>query len=746
MSFTGNLFSKLRLGESGMASFISQYTSPPSRPVDEHDLAELSPRPEHALLATEIDDSNPSRSSSSTVRSGGKPVHLQSKGDAARMKASVAFQEPPWSPGRTGDAIHDYRAGKRAYKQREQNTKPPGISFTSEARDLHAENDGAQPSFFESMFLPRPAYTQRTPSTKVDQSFKLIERRERQMQQELQQLLDAQDYALEKHLANTTPDGESTPRSGTSVSDTANGHVVPVRQPKKRHLSKMEARLGISRCMSQLSDLKNEEEAYIATALGERKAALSRLRNLSTKRNSIVAEMKAIESDRDQPLKNDIRKMEHQHRTVCEDIQKLEERLRDLKRTKTKLETRIAEAKSTRDSELSGYRGALNECDKRIGDIMNYPEVSVLEVEGLMAQDADLRALVGQHISGFEFLSLRPERRTMPMAKDWWEGEVQVLELRKVAVDKERAALDEGTQLWQGMLGRLEEHDRHLKATFDAMSDYTSSSTAKQQQQQQQQSTKFDDLGEILKRQYAMCKEMTGELEELYEYTEAQGWKLLVTALGAEINYFHGLKAQLGDTLRFVGLAEEDDGVVTPPHGGGITTAARLSSRDNDLLGEDDVETTRPGGRDLEEEITGSVLRRWDGTDELLRRSISRTNTNPNDDLLDRREDSEDDNEVPPGLFSEEVPNETEDDDDHDDEHNTVPPEFLSMHSPSPKARRKGKEKMMMVAAAAEVEPEREPEGVLADGDEEGEEQRRPSSRASSANEVPPDLLAEKSS
>ncbi|KAI0544793.1 hypothetical protein F4679DRAFT_563533 [Xylaria curta] len=724
MSFTGNLFSKLGLGETGMASFMSQYTTPPSRPVDEHDLAELSPRPEDALLATETDDSNPTRSSPSTVHSGGKPVHVQSKGDTPRMKASVAFQEPPWSPGRTGDAIHDYRAGKRAYKQREQNAKPPGISFTSEARDLHAENDGAQPSFFESMFLPRPAYTQRTPSTKVDQSFKLIERRERQMQQELQQLLDAQDYALEKHLANTTPDGsESTPRSaGTSVSDTAaaNGHVVPVRQPKKRHLSKMEARLGISRCMSQLSDLKNEEEAYIATALGERKAALSRLRNLSTKRNSIVAEMKAIESDRDQPLKNDIRKMEHQHRTVCEDILKLEERLRDLKRTKTKLETRIAEAKSSRDSELSGYRGALNECDKRIGDIMNYPEVSVLEVEGLMAQDADLRALVGQHISGFEFLSLRPERRTLPMAKDWWEGEVQVLELRKTAVDKERAALDEGTQLWQGLLGRLEEHDRHLKATFDAMADYA----------KQKQSTKFDDLGEILKRQYAMCKEMTRELEEMYEYTEAQGWKLLVTALGAEINYFHGLKAQLGDTLRFVGLAEED-GVVTPD-----TTTTHSHANSRDLLGADET------GRDLEEEITGSVLRRWDGTDEL-RHSTSHTNTtnNPNNLLGEgagHREDSEDDNnEVPPGLFSEEAPNETE-----DDEPNTVPPEFLSMHSPSPKARRKGKEKMVV---ATEIEPEREGDIVRGEGEGEGEG-RRPLSRASSdgANEVPPDLLAER--
>ncbi|KAI0466278.1 hypothetical protein F4859DRAFT_507522 [Xylaria cf. heliscus] len=731
MSFTGNLFSKLGLGETGMASFMSQYTSPPSRPVDEHDLAELSPRLEDSLLVNGIDEHSPSRSSPGTVHNGGKSIHAQSKGDTTRMKSSVAFQEPPWSPGRTGDALHDYRAGKRAYKQREQNTKPPETrrpSFASEPRDAHAENAGAQPSFFESMFLPRPAYTQRAPSTKVDQSFKLIERRERQMQQELQQLLDAQDYALEKHLANTTPDDDATPRSGTSVSDTANGHVVPVRQPKKRHLSKMEARLGISRCMSQLSDLKNEEEAYIATALGERKAALSRLRNLSTKRNSIVAEMKAIESDRDQPLKNEIKKMEHQHRSVCEDILRLEDRLRDLKRTKTKLETRIAEAKSSRDSELSGYKGALHECDKRIGDIMNHPEVSVLEVEGLMAQDADLRALVGQHISGFEFLSLRPERRTLPMAKDWWEGEVQVLELRKAAVDKERAALDEGTHLWKDMLDRLEDHDRHLKSTFDAMSDYSSA-------KQQQQTSQFNRLGEILKRQYALCKDMTRDLEKLYEYTETQGWKLLVTALGAEINYFHGLKVQLGDTLRFVGWA---DGVVTPH--GGTATHSRVNSHDgDDLLGisNDDAEMRR--GRALEEEITGSVLRRWDGTDEL-RRSTSRTKANP-DGLLEEesghREDSEDDNEVPPGLFSEEAPNESE-----DDEPNVVPPEFLSMHSPSPGSRRKGKEKMI-VASDPGPGPGPEQEGGVIHGHGDEGEVRRPLSRASSANEVPPDLLSE---
>ncbi|KAI1193135.1 hypothetical protein F5X97DRAFT_51911 [Nemania serpens] len=736
MSFTGNLFSKLGLGDAGRASFIDKYTSPPSRAVDEHDdehdLAELSPRPEDALLANDSSDDTPDRHRFSAAPNSASSMQAHNKGDNVGVKASVTFQESPWWPNRSDPVAYDYTAGQEVDQQREQNGKAPEIwrsSFLTEVHHPHTETPGPSLSFFETMFKARPSYTERAPSpTKVDQSFRLLERRERQMQQELQHLLDAQDYALEKHLANTSPDNDATPRSWTPVSDPPNGHVIPVRQPKKRHLSKREARLGIARCMSLLSDLKNEEEAYIATALAERKAALSRLRNLSTKRSSIVAEMKLIESDNHRPVKDEIRKMEHQHRAVCDNILELEEKLRQLKRTKSRLESRIAEAKSARDSELSGYKGALNECDKQIENVMNYPKVSILEVEGLMAQDADLRTLAGQHISGFEFLSLRPERRTPPMAKDWWEGEVQVLELRKVAVDKERAALDEGTKLWQDMLSRLEDHDRHLKSTFDAMSRYAS---------EQQHASKFGDLGEVLKKQYAMCKETTHELEKLYDYTETQGWKLLVTALGAEINYFRGLKTQLGDTLHFVGWA---DGVVTPRPDSPSRANARAG---DDLLGIDRGNAEARSSNNLEEELTGSVLRRWEGTAELGH-STSNINidaqTNDHIDEAKHHEDSDNDNDVPPGLFAEEHH-------ESDDEHNEVPPEFLYMHSPSPRSRGKGKGLVKIMPrpeAEGEGVKERESQGGgdTNEGNEE-EQETHPLSRESSTNEVPPDLLAE---
>lgn len=722
MSLTGSLFSKL---EAGMSSLLPQHTTRPSPAGDDVDLAELSPRAEHALLSDALSINTTSRGKAKLGREKGKNVNVRSGSDA--IGASVTFQEPS---GRSRDNTEDRRAENEAYQDYEPESEALGIwrpSYSSEPRDVHSRATGLQLSFFESMFGARPTYAERSPSVKIDQSFKLIERRERQMQRELQHLLDAQDYALEKHLASTTPDDHPTQPSGPLALNTQNGHVVPVRQPKKRHLSKREARLGISRCMSLLSDLKNEEEAYIATALAERKAALSRLRNLSTKRESIVIEMKAIESDRDQPIKDEIGKMERRHRIVCEDILKLEEKLRDLKRAKAKLESKITEAKSARDSELSGYKGALVECDKRINNIMNYPEVSVLELEGLMAQDADLRALVDQHISGVEFLSLRPERRTPPMAKDWWEGEVQVLEFRREAVEKERSALDEGKQLWQDMLARLEEHDQQLKSTFNAMSQYAS---------EEQQTSEPNSLGEILKNQYALCKATALELEKLYDYTEAQGWKLLVTALGAEINYFEGLKMQLGDTLQVVGWA---DGVVTPRPG---TPPGANPFSEGDLLSGDraNSETALKGG--LDDELTGSVLRRWDNTDELgLPASRAHSSTNVRDFLgeAERHEDSEHDNDVPPGLLSETR-------DESDDEHNEVPLEFLSMHSPSPKARRKGKGKAAVALPGPKLEGRKERghhEPRNGDADTTEAEKHVPLSRQSSVNEVPPDLLSE---
>ncbi|KAI1809421.1 hypothetical protein GGS20DRAFT_572044 [Poronia punctata] len=686
MSFTKDLFSKRRHDNGSMLWYP---TSPLSHSVDGHTLAELSPRPDKAILVNDFLGAGPS----SSVRDGANPVDAnKSSGDGTNT--SVSFQDPSYLPSGNGGGNHDFKVGRKGYDEREEKLIP-GIwrpSFLNRPHERYTGNERTHLSFFQSMFQARAPFSERAPASKVDQSFRILERRERQIEQELQNLLDAQDYALEKHLADTSSGDDVAPPLESPEPNTSHGHIVPVRQPKKRYLSKQEARFGILRCMNQLLDLKAEENTYIVAALAQRKEALSRLLDLSTKRNSVVAEMKAIESDNDQPQRMEIRNMEHRYGEVCDDILRLEEKLRDLKRTKTELEGRIAEAKSARDSELSGYRGALNECDRSIKNIMDYPEIAVLELEAFMARDAELQSLLGQHVSGFEFLSLRPERRTLPMAQDWWEGEMQFLELRKASVDEERAALYEGTQLWQDVLGRLEGHDRRLKLALNIISRASS----------RQQKSDLDEMTETLTRQYAMCKKMAKELEDLHDFTTGKGWKLLVTALSAEVDYFHRLKRQLGDTLHAVGLS---DGLVTP------LSPMLLDGRIEDHLPA--VEDDKGMGSDL----ARSTIPRQDRTNKLWRKTFAETGDGEAQGFAGG-----------PRAGS-------------DDEHNDVPREFLSMHSPSPMPRNEGMDVRTAMAELAEGDARevRHPRH----NEEQGPKKRHQLSRESSANEVPPDLLAE---
>ncbi|KAI1089402.1 hypothetical protein F5B19DRAFT_377902 [Rostrohypoxylon terebratum] len=659
MSFGTSVLSRLRLGEAGMSTLLPLHTSPPSRPSEEHDLAELSPRADDALLSPVFSRDLPPPNGSSANHQNDDHNSAQSKGKGKAI--AFAYQERPvYSRSRTPNSSGD-RAFPTGGNQKDLKV-PPGIwrpKIRTEQRDNGHAIISAPASLVESIFLGRSSRPDRSSDRdvryEVDNTFKLIQRRERQMHKELQKLLDAQGAALERDLEGedvgkkASSEGSSrrglSPDSATPTSTQVNlagGPVVPVRQPKRKPMSKRQARNGIARSVTMLADLKNEEDAYIAAALADRKTALSKLRNLSSQRKSIMAEMKSLEEDNDLPIRTEIAAMEDQHRTLSANIERLEEKLRVMKRAKIDLERRLGEARSTRDSSLSGYKGALKQCDQGIANLMKYPGIQVLEVEGLKEQGGgDFIALMSKHMSGVEFLSLRPERRTAEMAKDWWEGEVAILEQRKAAVDKERAALEEGNEIWQHVLVLLLDFETRLNESLGIIT--------------QQHTPESDNPGHILRSQYKELQKTLHELQKQQDYVETQGWNLLIAAIGAELAHFIGLKEFLADVIRNSGY---DDGTLTPSTPGGIDLVdvrENASSR---------VEA-RAQSPEEDEELSRSVVRRWDGS-------------SPPADLLggeQHREES--DNEVPPGLFSEMHHAESE-----DESHNDIPAEFLSMHSP----------------------------------------------------------------
>ncbi|OTA89090.1 hypothetical protein M434DRAFT_398806 [Hypoxylon sp. CO27-5] len=680
MSFGNSVLSKLGFGEGGMSTLLPLHTSPPRPSPEEHDLSELSPRPDDALLSPDLSrEPTPNGMDRNIARSKGKGKAI-----------AFAYQDRPlYSRSRISNSVNDYSF---ATSSNQNDLKvPPGIwrpNLRTERRNSSNATPAIHTSFVESIFMGRAdRLPDRVIRSEVDHTFKVLQRRERQMQKELQKLLDAQGAALERDLAGDDvrkASSEDSTRAlspdltaSTVQSRLSRGSVVPVRQPKKRPMSKRQARIGIARLVTMLADLKNEEDVYITSALAARKTALSKLRNLSSQRRSIASEMKALEEDNELPIKTEIATMEDQRQKISADIEKMEERLRVMKRAKADVERRLEEARSTRDSSLSGYRGALKQCDQGIAELMKYPGIQVLEVEDLKEQGGeDVAALMSKHMSGVEFLSLRPERRTIEMAKDWWEGEVAVLEQRKAVVDKERVALEEGSEIWQQVITMLIDFEARLQESIEGVT--------------KQRNFESGAPDSLLRDQYNSLKKTLQELQHLYDYVESKGWNLLIVAIGAELAHFEGVKEVLKELIRSSGY---DDGSLTPNTPGGNDL---VDVRENDAL-DTGARAEDPGD---DEELSRSVVRRWDDIDEQQHRD-------PPADLLGgdgHREES--DNEVPPGLLSEIQHHESE-----DEHHNDVPMEFLSMHSP-PHSR-----------------------------DQHRDRSRRESSEIN--NEVPPDLLAE---
>ncbi|KAH9892185.1 hypothetical protein F4778DRAFT_328784 [Xylariomycetidae sp. FL2044] len=713
MSFGSGLFAKFGLPE-GMSSLLPQYTSPPRSRTGEHSLYELSPRPDHDPLppgSVSVSEKNGSKATRSSAQFSGPSNGVASAqaSNKGKGKAKASAVSNHGSPYRSSNSEEGYERGNGVDETREKirtgqtsrRSPPP-----SPPRDWNIPNAGPALTFMESMFMPRPKERSgRHHVGKVDKSFQMIMHREKQIERQLQKMLQAQERALDAEFA----DGDQTPRvdggqplsvlssltsDASSVALTDAETYVPVRQPKTDPIKAPQARSGISNGMTQLADLKNEEEAYIATALAERKAALSRLRNLDHKRKSIITEIKAIESDRHRPIKNEIAKMEDRYRSVCHEIDQLEDRLKRLKEVKGNLMHKIEAIKSTKEADLSGYKGALKECDNGVWEILKYPGIQVLEVDELVESSQVFLEIVSGHLTGFEFFALKPERRTLQMAKDWWEGEIKLLDQRKLNVNRERQALEQGSEIWRQTVQAVNEYNRRFREAIGALNDGT----------YQQHDPKRRTPKNILLREYKLAKSLLKTMEKHYDFAEQEGYTLLVAAIGAELEHFRRTMRTFADVLHDMCAA---DGSVTPPEGwpspspsvgGGIEGQALV---DVDTSAE--VSLLKKTGRDHEDEedhdeLTGSVVRRWGGETSEPRHSpdddqapvnlLTRDNKDDTgivkshvEATVSHHHEEESDNEVPPGLISEPHDHESEDD-NHDS--NEVPPEFLSMHSSQP--------------------------------------------------------------
>jgi len=659
----------LKRGDNPILPLHNQSGSVRRKP-SEYDLSELSPRPDN-VYPREFPGRRPSSSRRDSSPSATYSDKASTAGSSSKMKPPRALFDGPPPPIAASRMIYRDEEDKDTYS-------PRNLEASSFARNINsALFDRVAPA------RTRDAIQEYEPDT----VWRNLQRRERTLQKELQILLDAQSAGLAANLdptgapstrSDASDAGSSTPTGTLHTTDspgrrshiifeesarvTPTGALIPVRQPRKKPIGLRGARAGLARNIALLADLKVEEDASLTSALSTRKKALAQLRKLSARRAGITEELRALDAEEEEPLARELRELGEEHDGVTAEIAGLEERLVGLRNRKRWLDGRIGEVRNRREAGLSGYKGALKEVEGRVSNLLTRPPIKPLDVEAIAGprfQGSENGSHTGepteQSPGGAEFLRMRPERRTIEMARDWWESEVAILERRKDEVDKERVALEEGVEVWKSASRLVTDFEaelrREMKANFESSGEGTDTSSPLSPEQ-----ALYDQLGK-------MATVIEG-LEERLHLAEEKGWNLLLCAIGAELAAFREAEYMLREALRAAGLdvgGQDDQG------GDGEETYYT-------------AETTTPRVGRSTSNLRSFALDRADSHGSRATNG-SRDNTKLLDLTVDEdTKATESDNEVPADLLVAHPESHSSPALSREDSENEVPPEFLAQH------------------------------------------------------------------
>ncbi|KAH8754231.1 hypothetical protein F5882DRAFT_419114 [Hyaloscypha sp. PMI_1271] len=406
---------------------------------------------------------------------------------------------------------------------------PPIASSVSFPPRQHGISDGPKNSS-ESSFLGRSSSPRIRRGNGGIDPLLALGRAEKAIQNHLQVLLDAQSAGLLQGFGGdvggdaSSDAGSSTPTTRSLQRSSSRGNIggiVPVRQPKRRVVGLKGARRGMLRDMEELISIKREEEGVLNGEIVRRNEVLGRvelyeqtiegaknqLSEYSGLRGSISGEGEGGGEEG-----REIEELKTEERAVENEIREMEDRLAQMKARKRWLGERINGTINKREARLSSYRGALRDVELEVKEFLKRPPIHASIVMG----DEE------------GFASLPPGRRTLGMAKEWWNKEVTQLQLRKQEAEEEKAALEEGATLWEESIGIVTEFEDDLR--------------------KQMASNEVQDI-EKLREQIIKMGGVTTKLRDTLGIAADKGWNLLICAVGAELEAFKEGEAILRGVL-----------------------------------------------------------------------------------------------------------------------------------------------------------------------------------------------------
>lgn len=681
----------------------SRYSSLRNQP-GEYDLDELSPRAENGLLSPSFQDpnspppNNNTRTFNSRKPSGApnrRPSNSSSSGSTSKTRhhnERVLFSGPP-PPIAASRVLYRDEEQRQGYSNYEDD-EDTGGGVTASWLPGTARRAISSVICDRSNNRSGQDHGERPVSYDRNSVWRSLARRERAIVADVQRFLQVQEESLTgggesverdravslgfgKYSDSVSDGGSATPTATGTSTGTASisssrhpgrsvsflepvtrcgpgGEVIPVRQPRQKKLGIGGARKGITRSMAELANLKAEEDASLSTALSTRKQALAKLRKLTSSRNGIADELNTLETDHEEPLKQELEDLDNEHRGLCTEIQDLEERLAGLKTRRRYLEDMMNDVSNRRQAGLSGYKNALKEMEDTVKGFLARPPVKPLDIEALVENGKGEEQLLSP--GGVEFMHLRPERRTGDMAREWWESEVSILEKRKLEVDTERAALEEGGEVWEEVVNLVLDFEADLRKQMMQRSGAGESTTNIKGKERELTAE------ETLMLQYEKINAVIAGLEQRLGVAEEKGWNLLIAAVGAELEAFREAARVNREILKTAGVVIEE--ILLAP-----SSATEIFREDSGTTGNHNSFHTANGGSMMADKPVELLNHEEDGvaeSDNEVPHDLLAAHVEEQLGGIDFKDDHEDDTTgAGLALF------------DREDSENEVPPEFL---------------------------------------------------------------------
>lgn len=344
--------------------------------------------------------------------------------------------------------------------------------------------------------------------------FIAVDRAAANLQETIQSLLDFQSHALIGRTSGAQEDSISQ-RSDTPTHSTLNGStrgserlrasgVVPVRQPAKKKLSLKAARQGIGRSMYEFVALKNEELRIAQVEKTNRQIGLEKVAEFEAKREAVDHEITVLH---DHANSDQYRALSDEAEDVEKQIKDLEDQLMELKARHRHLLEKKAQTESASASQLSSYQGTLSAIDRDIKNFLRRPPVK----QGLGHRSLSIRdGVFPEH----DLYTLRPERRTLQLAREQWSQESELLDDHEADIRRETQALVDGAGIWKQVCTRIDEFESSLRQSMKSNDPHTA-----------------HDVLPSLDATLIF-------LQQTLEQAEMNGWTLLVCAIGAEVEAF----------------------------------------------------------------------------------------------------------------------------------------------------------------------------------------------------------------